>query len=178
MAGVAEVATSVRTNRVQRIIDDAAPIVSANLCDALVDMMPKTEDADLRIGGSWSPLLGAPEDVQSVVTIERDMYEAIEGLSEALRPRTGPTESVFAGYVVRLDGGPSTTGEVEGEVLLDVTLPDGDRLSVKVALNPTHYKSAAAAHLSNALVTVAGVLHRAKRGPAELREPRAFNVIA
>lgn len=176
LRGLSSIATSVRAGDVNAILDDLTPAASANLCDAIIDMAPKNEDGDLRIASSWSPLIGPPSDVPSVVTIERDMYKGIEWLGQQLRPSTGPTDAVLAGYVIHLAGGPGPTGAVEGEVILDVTLPD-DRVNIKTSLGPEAYRLAVEAHMNTRLFTVAGTLHRGLRGTAELREPRDFKVI-
>ena len=177
LEAVSLISTSIREDRLDRILEDAEPLVSANLCDALLEMLPSATDTDLRIGSSWSPILGVPADVPSVVTIERDMFEGLERLSAELRPKTGPSSVVLAGFVTKLAGAPGPAGDVEGEVGIDVTLPEGEHLTVRVQLKSDDYKLAGTAHLSTNAVAVSGVLHRRGRAGAELQQVTSFRIL-
>lgn len=177
LKSVALIGSSIREERLDRILDDAEPLVSANLCDALIEMLPRAQEADLRIASAWSPLLGAPADVPSAVSIERDMFAGLEFLSENLRPKTGPSSVVVAGFVTRLAGGPGPSGEVEGEVGIDLTLPEGEHLSVRAQLQAAEYKLAVQAHLSTKPIAVSGLLHRRGRAGAELQQATDFRIL-
>jgi hypothetical protein len=151
------------------------PNLSANLCDALVEMMPSDESADLRLRSSWSPLLAAPPDTPSMVVVDRSMYEAIESVGNELRPKHGAQSEQLVGRVVELSGGPDVSGALEGEVVLQAQRDD-ELLRVRVALGPEEYRHAVRAHLEQRFVSVRGVLRRG-RPVHQLDQASAFKVV-
>ncbi|HEU4410456.1 MAG TPA: hypothetical protein VFS43_34695 [Polyangiaceae bacterium] len=151
------------------------PDLSANLCEALVEMMPSDESADLRLRTSWSPLLAPPADMPSMVVIDRSMYEAIESVGNELRPKHGAQSEQFVGRVVELSGGPDVSGALEGEVVLQAQ-HDDELLRVRVALGPEEYRHAVQAHLAQQFVSVRGVLRRGRR-VHQLDNPGAFTIV-
>lgn len=161
---------------VSRIVyDELEPYPSANLCEALVEMMPSDESADLRLRSSWSPLLPAPPHAPSMVVIDRSMYEAIESVGNELHPKHGAQSEQLVGRVVELSGGPDLSGALEGDVVLQAQ-HDDELLRVRVALGPEVYRHAVQAHLDQKFVSVRGVLRRGRR-LHQLEQPSAFKVI-
>ena len=100
------------------VVNTPEPLITANLCDALVQMMPRDERDDLRIDARFSPVLAAPADVPTEVRVERALYRSFEDLSRSLRPTTAPAVDVHVGRVVELKGDTSDEGRLEGEVIL------------------------------------------------------------
>jgi hypothetical protein len=164
LRSVAHVASAVRAGEPGRVLEPALgePVVSANLCEALVEMMPPDEGADLRLRSSWSPLLPVEPQVPSEVHVDRNMYESIEKLSHQLRPSRGAQPNQFVGRVVELMGEPGEHGEVEGAVVLQAQVED-ELLKVRVLLGAADYRQATEAHLTQRYVTVKGVLRRGSR---------------
>lgn len=177
LRSVAHVAAAVRAGEPGRVLEPSQgePQVSANLCEALVEMMPPDEGADLRLHSSWSPLLPIEPQVPSEVHVDRNMYEAIEKLAHQLRPSRGAQPSQFVGRVVELMGQPGEHGEVEGAVVLQAQVDD-ELLKVRVALGASDYRLATAAHLEQRYVTVKGVL---RRGPRvhQLEQATGFGLV-
>lgn len=176
LKGVASVVAGVRHGNLDALLAVENPSYSANLCDSLVEMMPKNEAGDLKIASSWSPLIGAPADVPAVTVVDRSMYEPIEQLARQLRPVTGPLDDTFIGWVSHLAGEPNTDNEVEGEVTLEVLLPD-TRLHARVLLDAPSYRAAVDAHMQTKPCMVAGILHRGARGAAEIKNVRGFQML-
>lgn len=164
LRSVAHLATSVRAGEPGQVLEPVggAPRVSANLCEALVEMMPSDESADLRLRGSWSPLLPVAPDVTSEVHVDRNMYESIERIAHQLRPTREMQPAQFVGQVSELMGAPGEQGAVEGPVVLQVQVED-ELLKARVMLSAVEYRQAAAAHLEQRYVTVRGVLRRGPR---------------
>lgn len=164
LQSVAWLAASVRAGEPQRVLEPVhgAPVLSANLCEALVEMMPADESADLRLRSSWSPLLPVGPDIASEVHVDRNMYESIERVAHQLRPTRESQPDQFVGKVVELMGGPGDQGEVEGPVVLQVQVDD-ELLKTRVMLGPQDYRKAASAHLEQLHVTVGGILRRGPR---------------
>jgi hypothetical protein len=163
-ASTGRLAQAVRRGEPSRILDDPAdaPWVSANLCEALVEMMPTDESADLQLTGAWSPLLPAPAATPSVVRFDRTMFEPIERLARQLRPSAGTAAVKFVGKVVELSGAPNPAGQLEGDVVLQVQADD-QLLNARVTLGVEDYANAGTAHLSQQYVSVHGQLHRGRR---------------
>lgn len=164
LASTAHLAQSVRRGEASRILDEStdAPLVSVNLCEALVEMMPPDESADLQLTSAWSPLLPAPTTVPPAVRFDRTMFEPIEHLARQLRPSHGAETAKFVGKVVELSGAPNAAGQLEGDVVLQVQADD-QLLKARVTLGVDDYANAGAAHLSQQYVAVHGQLHRGRR---------------
>ena len=63
------------------------PVLSANLCEGLLDMTPEGDDAVLTIAASWAQSLPSriAQPAHSSVRIKRDMFPKIEYLAGRLR---------------------------------------------------------------------------------------------
>jgi len=170
-------ARSIRQGETARVLDERgdAPLVSANLCDALVEMMPPDESADLRLSGAWSPLIPAPTGLPATVHFDRTMFESVERLAQQLRPSQSAERAHFVGKVVELSGAPNSAGQLEGDVILQVQADD-QLLKVRVTLAPDAYAHAGAAHLAQQYVSVHGQLHRGRRIHG-LKNPTDFTVL-
>lgn len=173
---VAKIATAVRQDTVDLLLEaPVAPgvvVVSANLCDALVELMPSDESADLRLRSSWSPLLPPAANIPSLVKIDRDMYESIEALGQKLRPADVPLPDTFVGYVTELSGGFLPEGDVTLRVIVGAEM-----LEARATLSRADYATAAEAHLHERVVSVRGTLHRGRRSH-ELKDVVSFVEIA
>ena len=145
--------------------------VSANLCEALVEMMPSDESADLRIQCSWSPLLPTPSDVESEVRIDRPMFETIDRIAQRLRPSDQPIPDTFYAYVTELAGGIHPEGDIRLRVLVDDGL-----VETRANLASAEYARAGEAHLKQKMVAIRGVLHRGRR-VHELRDISSFQLM-
>lgn len=177
LASAAHLVATIRRGDVARILDDdpAAPQISANLCEALVEMMPVDESADLRLTSSWSPVIPVPKDLPAAVCFDRTMFEPIERLAQQLRPAHSAGPVQFVGKVVELSGASSPTGQLEGDVVLQVQVED-QLLKVRTTLGPEAYTEAGRAHLSQQYVSLHGQLHRGRRTHA-LKDPADFKVL-
>lgn len=145
--------------------------VSANLCDALVEMMPADESADLHLRGTWSPSLPPPADVPAEVHIDRNLFESIEQVADKLRPVEEPYPELFFGFVTELAGGIAAEGMVKLQILFDERM-----LEVRATLNRDQYHKAAEAHLQQRIVQIRGVLYRGRR-VHEIKDVTEFLVL-
>lgn len=141
---------------------EGAPVVSANLCEAIVEMMPAAEGAALRIASSWSPVLPAPPAVPAIVRVESQYRGAIEEVARALRPSASPSPSQFVGRVDALLGEPGDDGTMRGEIVLAAPVED-EIVKVRVDLGPEDYARAWHAHFHNEYISVRGILRRGAR---------------
>lgn len=159
----------------QAVVDATAPLTTANLCEALVQMMPRDERTDLQIDARFSPVLSVPGDTPTQVRIERSLYRTLEELSRALRPPSALLEDVHVGRVVELKGDVNDTGRLEGEVILRLDADD-ELIRARCSLGPEDYMKALNAHGRQRPMSVHGRLARAGR-TYTLEDPRGLNVI-
>lgn len=171
-ASVGRLADTIRQDAVDSLLQEGTgPVVSANLCEALVELMPKDESADLRLSSTWSPLLPQNSPIPSVVRIDRDMYETIEELGEKLRPSDEPLPDTFLGFVTELAGGFLPEGEIKLRVIVDEEM-----LEARAVLSRADYQIAAQAHLNERAVSVHGVLHRGRRAH-HIKDVTSFSIL-
>jgi hypothetical protein len=159
----------------QAVIDAGEPLTTANLCEALVQMMPRDEHTDLQIDVRFSPVIVAPEDVPTLVRVERSLYRDFEDLSRVLRPPSAPVEDIHVGRVVELKGDANDQGRLEGEVILRLDADD-ELIRARCTLGPADYMKAHDAHGRQRPVSVRGRLVRTGR-TYTLGDPRDLNVI-
>lgn len=157
------------------IVDAATPITTANLCEALVQMMPRDERTDLQLDVRFSPILSPPDDIPTEVRIDRSLYRAFEDLSRSLRPPTTPMDDVHVGRIVELKADVDESGSLEGEVILRIEAGD-ELVRARCALGPDDYRKALDAHARQRYVSVRGQLVRTGRTNT-LENPKNLNVI-
>lgn len=161
---VARVVDAIRTDDIGALTEppEGAPIVSANLCEALVEIMTGPDDTALRIGSSWSPVLPAPRDVPTSVRIEQHYRSVIDQVARALRPSVSPTPDLYIGKVDALQGEPGPDGRVQGEIVIAAQVED-EILKIRLDLGADDYQRAGDAHLKGLYVSVRGILRRGAR---------------
>ena len=143
---------------------EGEPVVSANLCEALLDMMPEGRASELTITGSWERARFVADGLSPMtVRLRREDFALIESLARRLRPVSDPQRQTFLGVVETLNGRPGADGRVEGEVALTVLDPEGEPLRALVDLSADNYAAAAEAHLRVVPVSLEGVLRRDTR---------------
>ncbi len=154
MDATRELVEAIEDDRLDRILEPAEsqPIVSSNLCDALLRMRPEGSRSEIALRCSWSRRLPMPEaEVQ--VRIRASQFQAIATLRDQLRPRPEPdTVETCAALVTTLNGDPGSDGRLHGEVTFDLLTEDGN-LRARADLPAEDYELAARAHLQHAKVT-------------------------
>lgn len=159
----------------QSLLDAEEPIVTSNLCEALLQMMPRDERTDLELDVRFSALLPAPADTPLTVRVERSLCGAFEDLARALRPPPAPIDDVHVGRVVELSGDVNDAGGLEGDVVLRLDA-DEELIRARCTLGPEDYMKAHDAHGRQRHVSVRGKLVRTGR-KYTLLDPKDLNVI-
>jgi hypothetical protein len=124
-------------NRIVRAIerDDVAsvvnnvpnqPIISSNLCDAILQMQAAKENAALSISAQWAKTITEESscELPTEVRFNPDYFEAVEDIYLRLRPSSEDSEATFAGVVETLNGDVGEDGRRSGEVILYVLHED------------------------------------------------------
>lgn len=148
-----------RTDGVDAIaaVAEERPIITANICDAIIEMAPSKGDGDLWLDASWSPLVAEPDLNATRIRIDRDMLHAFADLAHILRPALEPRPDHFVGRVVELSGEDNDEGLLEGDV--QFLFPVGEELvRARASLSSQDYMVALDAHRKQQFVSVRGVL--------------------
>ncbi|MBL8151086.1 MAG: hypothetical protein JNN15_14255, partial [Blastocatellia bacterium] len=139
------------------------PIISDNLCEALISMQPTGDRSLLKIIPTWSRTAPVTQTIPSVVRIPKEYFPTIEKVAQELRPKEEPKKDLFIGRIDALYGKPSADGLPQGEVTFVTVLPDNEILKAKIDLSPEDYAAACDAHKYTLFVELHGVLHRGTR---------------
>jgi hypothetical protein len=150
-----------RPEQVEEPTEDGVQ-VSANLCDALLEMQPTGSQSSLQItaklDSTVQPRVSGPLNVE----IPAGQFDEIGRLASYLRPVNVPTRTVFVGTVSALMGQPNSVGEMQGRITLHFQHED-ELLRGHVSLSAADYQIAVEAHRQNRFVTLQGFLHRRAR---------------
>ena len=140
------------------------PVLSANLCEALLAMQPTGDRSVLGIQTNWSRAFTPPppNEVPGSVLLRADVFPEIEKVAQALRPAKQPKMSNFIGLVDSLMGNPDPDRRVEGDVTF--LLFDADEtIKARATLNADAYHIAWQAHGAAGYVSLRGKLVRERR---------------
>lgn len=171
MRATADLVESIEHSRVEAYLETHAerPMLSWNLCDALLRMQPEQNAGQLELSTTWAadPRLPPPleTDTPSRVAIKAEYIPEIQRAAQILRPSPASNrEEMLIGTVEILSGIVGADGCRSGEVQFSLLLPDSDPLRVRANLDPEQYADAVRAHESGrGYVRLHGVLHRGQR---------------
>jgi hypothetical protein len=140
------------------------PVLSANLCEAMLAMQPIGERSRLAIQTSWSKAFAPPAESEtpSVVLLRSDVFREIEMIARELRPSNEPKISHFVGLVDSLLGDPDPDGRVQGDVILMLFDVEGT-IKARATLGADDYQIAWQAHGAARYVAFSGMLIRERR---------------
>ena len=138
------------------------PVISANLCEALLQMQPQDENSQLDVKVSWATTLPPQAAIPSMVRIRHEYFPIIEDVAKKLRPEQAPAAALFFGYIVDLGGEPGEDGRMQGEATLSVMYEEQIQF-VRVDLSPNDWQVAHAALGAHGIVRIKGIFHRGNR---------------
>lgn len=180
---LARLTEAIEADRVGALVDEmkraSAPLLSANLCEAVSGMHDESMGNSLDIGFDWSALQPIHDaSLRRPVRIQRDYFARIEEVRRELRAVERPEDGPFIGTVERLGGELNVDGQRSGEVVLSLLLPDeGETVTARMMLSAVDYKKADRAHMTNnAYVRVMGRL-RPGRQPRQLTDVTLFELV-
>jgi hypothetical protein len=154
---------AIEDDRINSIVDQPEPIVSANLCEAILKMRPTDERGALEFMASWASSEPVTDDrLRKPVTFGFDEFESVEDVYRQLKPLEESTAKPWVAYVEELKGTEGPSGTREGEVVL--TLFDADELvRARASLTVDQYQIAYDAHNPTVPLIVSGRLSRGPR---------------
>lgn len=155
-------------------IDEATrgPLVSSNLCSALLEFQDQTLKNALDIDFAWSPALPLLQlKNNSSIRLQKSYFPRIEELQRELRAHEKARKGVFVGFVDRLNGEPGSDNRRFGEVVLNLLFPEDERpIKARVHLSADLYEKANQAHMNvGSYVLISGTLR-------EGRQPRLLEL--
>ncbi len=164
MRSIQRVVRAIEADRETDVLEPSAtePVVSANLCDAILQMQPSGEQAALNISISWATTLPPHDPIPQTVRIKAEYFPIIEEIFRKLLPARAPASSLFFGRVVTLNGQPGDDGRMQGEITLAL-LHDEEILRARADLSPDDYQKAVDAHREAEPVKFLGILHLGRR---------------
>jgi hypothetical protein len=154
-------------------------IISANLCERLLDMAPEGDDAFLCITADFfSTVESSPHvSVPKTVRLRRELFSRIEYLAGKLRPVQSPRRHLHIGYVETLNGRPNSDGRMEGHVTLRLLTAESDHLRARTDLAVEDYALADQTHMANRPVSLEGVLRQTGRS-YRIDSPAQFQMLS
>jgi hypothetical protein len=139
------------------------PIITSNLCDALIRMHGSRDKGKIGLDITWAsnPSIPIP-DVPNRAVFKSEYFHIIDQIGKSLRPKneTEDTQELL-GTVETLNGDAGEDGRRSGEVILSLLLPDEGAVRAKVMLGAEEYADAVKAHeMGRSYIMVKGVLYR------------------
>jgi len=154
---------AIEEDRINSIVSQDEPLVSANLCEALLKMRPVDEDGALEVIPSWASSTPMADATQyEPVKFSGDEFTSIEEVYRQLRPVEGLTAKPWIATIDKLLGTGDEGGLREGEVVFTL-FDDGEVLRAKASLTAEQYEVAYRAHNPSRQLVVVGELSRGPR---------------
>ncbi|MFM8478192.1 MAG: hypothetical protein ACKOEO_20600 [Planctomycetaceae bacterium] len=156
---------AIEEDRINSIVDEEDPIVSANLCDALLKMRPVQGDGLLEFIPSWAPSEPIDLDVRITtrsIVFSSDEFEPIEDIYRQLRPTEESLTKPWIAFVDELRGTEGDAGAREGEVVFTI-FDDDQIIRARATLNREQYQMAYEAHNPARPLFIHGHLNRGPR---------------
>jgi len=164
MRSLSRMVTSIEADTVPSVFEthENQPVLSVNLCEALLQMQPAEEDSHLDVKVSWATTLKQQDPIPTIVRIKHEYFPIIEDISKKLRPAQAPAASLFVGNIDNLGGEPGADGRMQGEATLSVMYEEQMQL-VRVDLSPDDWRTAHVALGVHGIVKFQGILYRGTR---------------
>ncbi len=180
---LADLVDAIEADTLEQLVEDLrvapSPIISANLCDALMGMHDEQLDNALDIDFQWSPKRPVPRFQNSrPVRLQRDYFSRIEEVRLALKASDKDEDNTFVGTVERMEGVMNPDGKRAGAVVVALLLPEGEIVRARVELSAQDYLKANAAHIRHgSYVRLTGRL-RQGRQPRQLVKLEKFELLS
>lgn len=158
----------IENDTVQTLLEknSSNPIITSNLCDALLRMQAERKKGYLGIDITWAsnPNILYP-DIPRKVVFKAEYFRTVDEIQKALRPKKENEDAqTLLGTVETLNGDAGEDNRRSGEVILALLLEDEEVIRARAVLGPDEYARAVAAHeKGRAYVMVKGVLQRGNR---------------
>jgi hypothetical protein len=147
--------------------------VSANVCDAIAEVLEATSAEVLRASFSFAPRRPLASAIPRAIAFSADTSAILREAAARLRDEASYPATDIVGTVVKLDSQDPASG---GDAVLRADV-DGRMRHIRVSLDPEPYQIAIRAYSDRSLVRCTGDLAREGRSWV-LRNPRDFRAAA
>lgn len=179
MQGIANIRSALDQASPERVVENVAQGVSANLCEALVGIKLFDSRSTLEVRMRWSRTRPrVPTTVPNRVSFTQSEFPYIETAGRALREKLEPRRGRVTGHVINLHAEPADLFEpFRGQVIVRALIAD-QAARVRFNLEEADYLRACAAHSSRQQIEATGILHRdAQAKLYELQQMQGFHVL-
>lgn len=135
---------------------EGEPVVSGNLCNALLDISPSTINYKIKFDVTWANN-NPPENVPSKVMFKSSDMGDITFISKKLKPESEEQKDTFIGKVSQLRGEPKDS-KMQGEIILILLDSEENYVRAKVSMGYHNYQKAVKFHASNSNIAIEGKL--------------------
>jgi hypothetical protein len=142
---------------------DGVAIVSANFCDAILEIQPEGTASNLDINVSWSPTIQQPTNISTNLRIRTDYIQQISEIAKELRPHQAPQEMPIVGKIDALQGMQGDDGRMSGEVVVFFIHDEDQTVKARVDLTAEEYITACDAHKDGRHIQMIGTFYRGTR---------------
>jgi hypothetical protein len=180
MRSLAQVVEAVKSDCAETLVspEQGEIVISANLCEALLEMQPLAEESLISVYPTWARTISPPLNTPSKVRFSREYFPIIEDVARQLRPAQGLKEATIIGWVDALDGKPGPDGRQQGTVTIEIPLEGMEKfIKARLDLSADDYAIANKAHMARDVVRLTGVLHMGPR-ISVIKSYREFENIA
>ena len=179
MQGIGNIRSALDQASPERVVENVAQGVSANLCEALVGIKLFDSRSSLEVRMRWSRTRPpVPVTVPSRVSFTQSEFPYIETAGLALREKFEPRRERVTGHVINLHAEPADLFEpFRGQVIVRALIAD-QAVRVPFQLEEADYLRACAAHSSRQQIEATGMLHRDQQAKLyELQQMQGFHVL-
>jgi len=178
---LATLVRGIESDDLEGIVDggrSTPPIVSSNLCEALLQFHDPELRNSLEFEIDWAQSRPEPEGERRRVRIQRDYFPRVEEVRRELRTVEGDKHDTFVGTVEHLAGEMGDDGRRAGEVVLALLLPESEIIvRARIQLDADDYARADRAHMmAGVYVKVMGRLQPGRQ-PRSLTDVKSFDVL-
>lgn len=164
--GLDQLTQAVRAADLAPIVTNYATGLSANMCDALLEITQSGTNQEVSFAVNWSPRVVPAPDLALLsqgISIGQSAVEYLEAASKQLRRMEESRQITIEGRVVLLKSD-SQPWEDEPDDLHTVVIAwldvDGKAVRTRAVLAPADYITACNAHMQGLTVSVSGTLER------------------
>ena len=180
-ASLRDLSRALRTDSLPQLIETEnakdAPMLSSNLCDALVHLQDEKLNNALDVSFLWALTMDAPGVAggADAVRFKADDFKRIEIVRDELRSIGETSEDLYIGLVETLNGAMGNDGRRYGEVIFEVTSsPDEGWMRARLNLSPEDYAKADKAHMTdNSYALFSGKLEPGRQ-PRNMRDVKSI----
>lgn len=140
--------TAIEEDSVETLVEEQTikPVLSSNLCDAILLMHGGLDKGSLAISAAWAPVVkcGSPS-VSSFVRFKQEYFPVVAEVSARLKPPEKEKIDKFVGTVETMSGSVGEGERRSGDVTLAI-LVEGESVKAKANLEYDDYHTAWQAH--------------------------------